>query len=156
MGKLLVAGGRNFELTKDGYSILDDLHKKYKFDTNVNGMAKGIDWCARMWAIYNKVRVQNFYPDWGQYGKSAGPKRNKEMVNSLDDGDVAVFFKGGSGTLNCLGYALDRKNIIVFNFTNKDIFVTDKHIIQLVCNLCNNPICDGLDCVIDGVLVEHP
>lgn len=61
------------------------------------------DFCEK-WGI-----PQDPFPaDWNKYGKSAGHKRNLEMVKSGID--YAVFFMEGHsyGTTNCLTHAINK------------------------------------------------
>ena len=60
----------------------------------VSGGAKGIDACARKYAIQNGVRLTEFLPDYNKYGKSAPLKRNINIINHSDM--VVAFWDGKS------------------------------------------------------------
>lgn len=36
------------------------------------------------WAKLNNIPVKLYFPNWKMYGKSAGPKRNLEMIRNAD------------------------------------------------------------------------
>lgn len=55
----------------------------------------GADAHAEEWARANGVTVHAHPPDWGRYGKAAGPLRNAEMVTAGADVCLA-FIRGGS------------------------------------------------------------
>lgn len=134
--KLLISGGRNNHLSDDGYHFLDQLHLRYHFDELVNGMATGIDECARIWAKDNNIPIKEFKPDWNnidgvpkifiktnRYGKlynaRAGLERNISMIQSLSKGDIAVFFAGGTGTMHALMNAQKRDDIEVIDLMDR-------------------------------------
>lgn len=72
----------------------------------MQGGAKGVDTFAREWAVtYPAIKRWVAKADWDRYGKSAGPIRNKRM---LDWGpDLVVAFPGGKGTANMIKQAED-------------------------------------------------
>lgn len=59
---------------------------------------------ASEFAKWKGIPVKTFRADWGKYGKSAGPRRNKQM---LDEGrpDLVVAFEGGRGTADMVKQA---------------------------------------------------
>lgn len=50
----------------------------------VSGHCRGIDLVAERWARGNNIPIKVFPADWNQYGKSAGPIRNQQMVDYAD------------------------------------------------------------------------
>lgn len=57
---------------------------KSKMVELISGGAIGADVLAEAWAIVNNVPVTLFKPDWKKYGKAAGIKRNKQIIESCD------------------------------------------------------------------------
>jgi hypothetical protein len=57
--------------------------------------------------------MEEYKAKWDKYGKSAGPIRNKKM---LDEGkpDLVFAFPGGPGTNNMIKQAKE-KNILIYN-----------------------------------------
>ena len=60
----------------------------------VSGGAKGIDTCAKEYALKNKIKLTEFLPEYGKYGKTAPLKRNIEIINYADE--VIAFWDGKS------------------------------------------------------------
>jgi hypothetical protein len=95
--KVLVCGGRDYSDRERVFAILDELHRRHNITQIIEGGARGADALARDWANHRGVEVRTFPADWERYGKSAGFRRNQQM---LDEGqsDGAVVFPGGRGT----------------------------------------------------------
>ena len=103
--KLIVAGGRDFVNTQVMITVLMDLVEKGKIDPNpelVCGMARGADTTGYiLWTQCFKLPVHKFPAEWDKYGKSAGYKRNAEMLKHADA--VVAFWDGQSrGTANMI------------------------------------------------------
>ena len=98
--RVLVCGGRDYNDAQKVYEVLCSLSPS----TIIHGHAAGADDLADSWAKANHVRVMPFSADWGVFGKSAGPIRNKQM---LEEGkpDIVVAFPGGKGTANMVKLA---------------------------------------------------
>ncbi len=69
----------------------------------VSGGAKGVDTFAENWATRNNVPTQIFRADWHRYGRSAGPRRNEEIVEAADV--VVAFTTGSKGTSHTISLA---------------------------------------------------
>jgi hypothetical protein len=103
--KVLVCGGRNFNDAMTLGSWLGGIHKNNgPITLLIQGGAPGADFMASEFAKWMGIPVQTFPADWDRYGKSAGPRRNKQM---LDEGkpDLVVAFEGGKGTANMVEQA---------------------------------------------------
>ena len=48
--------------------------------TIVHGAARGTDSLAERWAVENGVLTEPHPANWARYGKSAGPRRNQQML----------------------------------------------------------------------------
>lgn len=90
--RLLIAGSRDFDdfdtLRVFADEILQTMKQKYP-DTNVSiisGSATGADSLGIMYAKMNIIPYKEFPAKWNLYGKSAGPIRNKEMLDYILDG----------------------------------------------------------------------
>ncbi len=111
MTRVLVCGGRDYgtRVTEEGYTvintdevsylntILDSLKTEFTDLVIIQGEARGADTLAKDWALRNKVMTLSFPANWKQYGKSAGYRRNTQM---LEEGkpDMVIAFPGGRGT----------------------------------------------------------
>ena len=63
----------------------------------ISGGAKGIDTCAKEYAIANNIKLTEFLPEYEKYGKSAPLKRN---ITIIENADIVLAFWDGksSGT----------------------------------------------------------
>jgi hypothetical protein len=97
--RVLVCGGRDYMDWGEVYDRLDAFSDERPISLLFEGGAKGTDCWARSWAENRKVPVQTYLADWPLHGLSAGPIRNRRM---LDEGkpDVVIAFPGGRGTAN--------------------------------------------------------
>lgn len=57
----------------------------------ISGMAAGADAHAAEWARRNNVELAAFYADWAQYGRAAGPIRNRQMLTEGRPDEVVAF-----------------------------------------------------------------
>lgn len=105
--RVLICGGRTFCDHALFNSTLAKLHKERKITHVLQGGARGADYLAHVWSAKHGIRETVFNADWKTFGKSAGPIRNKLM---LDEGkpDLVVAFPGGSGTAHMVQYARKR------------------------------------------------
>lgn len=97
MRRVLVCGGRKFRNRELMFRVLDASDKAQAIGVIISGMAYGADTLAVEWAKKWGVTVEGYPADWDRYGRSAGPRRNQQM---LDEGkpDVVYAFPGGVGT----------------------------------------------------------
>lgn len=75
--RVLICGGRNW-VDKD--AIRRELEKFSKDTVVIEGEARGADTLGREVAEEMGFEVEAYPADWEQYGKAAGPIRNKEML----------------------------------------------------------------------------
>lgn len=89
--KIAVIGSRGLEIS--------NLEKYLPSGTTeiISGGAKGIDACAKKYAIANGIKLTEFLPQYEKYGKSAPLKRN---VTIIENADIVAAFRDGksSGT----------------------------------------------------------
>lgn len=60
----------------------------------VSGGAKGIDTCAKKYAISANIKLTEFLPDYSKYGKSASLYRNLKIIAYADE--IIAFWDGKS------------------------------------------------------------
>lgn len=106
--RVLVCGGRDFTDAQRVFEVLDHyLIEARGFAVVIHGAAKGADMLAAAWAKFRDVPAEP-YPilphDWTIHGKSAGPLRNKQMLQ-VGRPDVVIAFPGGNGTANMIWQA---------------------------------------------------
>jgi len=108
--KVGVIGSRTFV----NYEFMKEILDSFSFSEIVSGGAKGADSLARRYAEEKNIPITEILPDWNQYGKSAGFKRNKLIINQSDA--IIAFWNGESkGTKNSIDLAKrDGKNVYIF------------------------------------------
>ncbi len=103
----MVAGCRDFadySFAKEKIDVcISKIKNEYKL-IFVSGGCKGTDMLGERYAKENGYEIERYIADWDRYGKSAGPKRNKEMAEISDF--VICFWDGKSrGTESMINYA---------------------------------------------------
>lgn len=119
MYRVIIAGGRDF----DDYYLLEDNVMEWILDTYlsghyedgkciiefISGKAKGADTLGEKFAKKHDYKITLFPADWNQYGKAAGPIRNRQMAEyaaQADKGVLFAFWDGESrGTKNMIDLA---------------------------------------------------
>ena len=123
--RVLVCGGRHWNLTEMTFAALDRLNEKHHIGVVIHGAARGADTMAGVWAKSRNIPVIEFPADWRpQYingrpnvtrslDRSAGHRRNQQM---LDEGhpDLVVAFPGGPGTRSMIQKA-QAAGVLVIN-----------------------------------------
>ncbi len=74
----------------------------------VSGTCKGVDQLGEEWAGRKGIPVKRFPADWNQYGRRAGPLRNREMAKYAD-ALIAIWDGESRGTKNMIDEALREK-----------------------------------------------
>lgn len=118
--KVIVCGGRDFSDWEKLNQTLDSIFEERGWMSEpdeygnclpvvhiIHGGAEGADTLADNYAVMNWCVVTEYPALWDKYGKSAGPIRNKQM---LDEGepDLVIAFPGGKGTNNMIKQANGR------------------------------------------------
>ena len=86
----------------------------------ISGGAKGIDSCAKAFALENNIPLREFYPEYDKYGRVAPILRNKEIVNYSDF--VIAFWDGKSkGTAFVIDYCKKISKPYKIFFINKSL-----------------------------------
>lgn len=105
--RVVVSGGRRYRNAMQVWVILTRLHRKHPIKVLIEGGATGADRLSRDWAYKHDVVYETYMADWDQYGPSAGPLRNTQMI--LDGKpDLAVIFPGKDGTNNMFRQCIKR------------------------------------------------
>ncbi len=113
---LAVVGSRNFydyDLLKQ---ILAEWVDHWGTPTAiVTGEASGADTLARRWARENGIKPYIFDANWVIYGKSAGFRRNKEIVTEATH-MIAFPSHSGSGTQHSIRLAEAKRIPVIIHF----------------------------------------
>lgn len=107
MQSWLICGGRTFSDWTTFVNVLRAIKESRAPNdklTIISGCANGADKLAEQWAEADGWGLQQFPADWEKFGRSAGPIRNKRM---LEEGrpDMVIAFPGGKGTANMVSQA---------------------------------------------------
>lgn len=103
--RVIVCGGRDFADREAVYRALDRLNSLRRIVELIEGGAPGADRMAADWAAERLVKLTEVRAEWDRYGPSAGPKRNRKMLELKPDGVVA--FPGGRGTMDMIRAATE-------------------------------------------------
>jgi len=109
--RTLVTGGRDYRHTEAIHAVLGRIWFRWHaleqkscatHLTIIHGAHwEGLDAIAGDWADACPAATPEPWPaDWKRYGRSAGPRRNTEMV-LVSDWTLALVFPGGRGTNDC-------------------------------------------------------
>lgn len=102
--RVLVCGGRDYADASRLWTVLDAIHRKHPINLLIHGGAMGADTLAGEWALARGVGCWRCPAEWGKHGKSAGPIRNRQMLEHGKP-NMVVAFPGGRGTANMVSQA---------------------------------------------------
>jgi hypothetical protein len=112
MKPVIITGSRNYTDKLRLFNILNQEHAKEPFDHLIHGDALGADYLADCWARARGLQVTPVPADWypnGRYDRSAGPRRNREMLDMFPEARIIGFPIGESrGTRGCMAEAKKR------------------------------------------------
>jgi len=91
--RVLVCGARDYDDKSLLFSTLDDLAASHDFEVVIEGGARGADTLAREWAELRNIPIEEYRANWKEYGRAAGPIRNKQMLNEGHPDMVVAFPK---------------------------------------------------------------
>ena len=93
----MIAGGRDFDDYKYLVESVDEfINENFPYETIVvvSGTARGADRLGEQYAREKGYLIERYPADWDKFGKSAGFRRNEQMV-SVADGAI-MFWDGSS------------------------------------------------------------
>lgn len=86
--KIAIVGSRGLKVSNLDHYLPDGVTEI------VSGGAKGIDTCAKEYAISNGIKLTEYLPEYEKYGRSAPLKRNITIIENADL--VLAFWDGAS------------------------------------------------------------
>lgn len=111
--RIVVGGSRYFKDYTLFSAVMDEclsnIKNRYELII-VSGHCAGTDLMAERYAADHGYAVEVYPAEWQKYGKSAGPRRNQQMVEVADY--AVAFSSGGRGTQSLIRYA-EKKGIPV-------------------------------------------
>ncbi len=95
--RVVIAGCRDYNDYDEAKEYIDLCLSDIRVQNDiiiVSGGARGADSLGELYASENGFRIEKHPADWQKYGRSAGPKRNKQMAEVCDL--VICFWDGKS------------------------------------------------------------
>ena len=109
--KLAIIGSRTFNDWDFLWNKMTEHFPNLDGATIISGGACGADALAKRFAEASGLSYEEFPADWDRYGKSAGVRRNTQIIEASDI--VCAFWDGESrGTWDSVKKAIDRKKTI--------------------------------------------
>ena len=126
--RVVIAGSRNFNDYEMFANIVGEFLKPIREEYEliiVSGHCSGTDLMGERYAKENGFEVEIYPAEWKKYGRSAGPKRNKQMV---DVADFAIAFPSvnGKGTQSMIKYAKQKGIPIQIYQISKNLLIDKK------------------------------
>lgn len=78
--RIIICGGRDFNDKALLKTNLDSILSEFENVRIVSGHARGADMLGEFYAKDNNISLSVFPAEWNKYGKSAGYRRNEEML----------------------------------------------------------------------------
>lgn len=116
--RVVILGGRDYDLSKPHWDFLDKIYEKYPISEIIEGGASGADAGGKLWGLRKGVDITEFLCNWVKYSESAGPRRNQRMVdyllwNPTKQRIAGIEFPGNNGTVDC-HRRLTKANVHIF------------------------------------------
>lgn len=124
--KVIIAGSRYKDAEQkipfDDYSLVAQAIERSGFDITevVCGMAIGADRLGEKWALANSVDIKEMPADWNQFGRSAGPQRNRAM-SQYADAAIIVWDGVSPGSRNMIENMIRAKKPYHIAMTSRNI-----------------------------------
>jgi uncharacterized phage-like protein YoqJ len=109
--RVIIAGCRTFTDYRDLHELVRGSGIRKKIKLIITGGAKGADELGKEYAKINEIDHFEYLPEWEKYGRSAGPIRNKKMIEAAD-GLLAIWDGSSKGTAHIISEAR-KKGIFV-------------------------------------------
>ena len=114
--KVIIFGSRHMPFAL--YPLIDQAVQKSGFNVTevVCGMARGADTFGAKWAYHHGIPITKFPAQWDEYGKRAGPVRNKLMGDYCDAG-IGFIWPNSRGSEHMRNYLqhLNKPCFVVYN-----------------------------------------
>lgn len=114
--RVAIIGSRGFNDPRLVASTMNSVLEKFEVTEVVSGGARGADTLGEQWAKAHGIPTRVFLADWDRFGKSAGFRRNHDIIAGCDL--CVAFWDGASrGTAHSLGLAREAgKRILVVRY----------------------------------------
>ena len=105
--RVVIAGCRDYNNYDEAKAYIDFCLSNIRKENNiviVSGCASGADAIGERYAKENGFKVEKYPADWKTYGRSAGPRRNKQMAE-VSDYVICFWDEKSRGTKSMLDFA---------------------------------------------------
>lgn len=105
--RVVIAGCRDYTDYDEAKTYIDFCLSNIRRKHNIiilSGGANGADALGERYAEENGLQVERYPADWKTYGKSAGPRRNKQMAE-IGDYIICFWDEKSKGTKSMIYYA---------------------------------------------------
>ena len=106
--KVVIGGGRHPKYQDVVSKALNAIHARTPITRICHGACDGTDLLVAQWALLQGIDCRAYPADWDKWGRSAGPRRNSEMLTE-EKPDAVIAFPGGSGTRDLVRRARSTK-----------------------------------------------
>ena len=106
--RIVIAGCRDYNNYDEAKPYIDYCLSNVRQENNiviVSGCASGADAIGERYAEENGFAVEKYPADWKTYGRSAGPRRNKQMAE-VSDLVICFWDEKSKGTKSMIEYAI--------------------------------------------------
>lgn len=122
---VIICGGRNYNDRRTFYNVLDEHVSRLRLSGWVHlhhGNAAGADRMTDDWVAFRakpKPDVTRYPARWDELGRSAGPRRNSEMLSAVialagaAEVVTVIAFPGGKGTAHMTRIARAHKCMVI-------------------------------------------
>ena len=105
--RVVIAGCRNYTNYDEAKAYIDHCLSRMREENTiiiVSGGASGADAIGERYANENGFEIERYPADWKTYGRSAGPRRNKQMAE-VSDYVICFWDEKSRGTKSMIAYA---------------------------------------------------
>ena len=105
--RVVIAGCRDYNNYNEAKTYIAFCLSNIRKENDIvilSGCASGADAIGEQYAKENGFKVEKYPADWDAFGKSAGPKRNKQMAEVCDY-VICFWDKKSPGTRSMIEYA---------------------------------------------------
>ncbi len=107
--RVIIAGSRDYH---DYDTLLEAIEESsFTISEVISGMASGVDQLAIRYAREHNLYLHEYYADWKNYGKAAGPIRNRLMAENAD-ALIALHAHNSPGTKNMIQIAKGKRLLV--------------------------------------------
>ncbi|MBR6743206.1 MAG: DUF2493 domain-containing protein [Clostridia bacterium] len=104
--RIVIAGCRDYNNYNEAKTYIDFCLSNIRKENDIvilSGCASGADALGEHYAKENGFEIERYPADWDTHGKSAGPKRNKQMAE-VSDYVICFWDEKSKGTKSLIDY----------------------------------------------------